>query len=170
MGYNLTIGEAAFEVDKVGDNSYTETLDDEFIRVVAKPVKLDNAPAAGEPTDYTNERWPSYTQWHDFAKKVGLMDVLFQYNEVRGYYDIRGGHSGFFAITPAFKAEIDKAVKNWLKKYPDAKPEYVEEYTGGDSRFPEYVERHAMMVRLHWLQFWTDWALENCECPIFVNT
>ena len=56
MNYNLTIGEAVVVVDW-----------DEFgIVVSAKKEHHDIAPAFGEPTDYSNQRWPSYTAWEDF--------------------------------------------------------------------------------------------------------
>jgi len=53
MGYTLRIGE-------LGDDGEVET------------VRHDDAPAFDEPTDYTNDRWPSYTAWWGFVRACGL--------------------------------------------------------------------------------------------------
>ena len=57
MGYTLTIGENI--------NGDIET------------VRHVDAPAFGEPTDYTNARWPSYTAWWGFVRATGL-DACFK--------------------------------------------------------------------------------------------
>ena len=113
MGYSLTIGEACFEVDKVGDDKWIASVQDEYIRVTAESVNLPEAPAFGEPTDHTNERWPSYTAWYDFCEAVDLLPAFYYVDENHNVGDIRGGHPGFFPITPAFKEEVDNAYDNW---------------------------------------------------------
>jgi hypothetical protein len=164
MGYNLTIGEAVFDVDEVGDDDWTETVQDELIRVTAATVKLPNAPAFGEPTDHTNQRWPSYTQWYDFCEQVDLLPAMFNINEDGSAGSIRGGHPGYFPITKAFKKEVDNAYDNWKTQYPDAKTEYTRLANG------EYDQANGAMCRLEWLKYWTDWALDNCDMPIFANS
>ena len=64
MGYNLAIGEA--EVD----------WSEDMVRIDAVTVKLDEAPAFGEPTDHTNTRWPSYTSWSNFCKAMDITDIM----------------------------------------------------------------------------------------------
>ena len=165
MGYNLTIGEAVFEVDKVGDDEWTTSVQDEYIRVTAESVKLPDAPAFDEPTDYTNERWPSYTTWHDFCEATGLWAAIYVVDEHgNNTGNMRGGHPGYFPITPAFQKEVHEAYDNWMAEYPDA----VAEYTKGEDG--EYIEANSYLCRLEWLKFWTDWALENCKVPVFVNS
>ncbi len=154
MGYSLTIGEAKLEKwdeDEFGDGHIDITVDG---------VHLDDAPAFGEPTDYTNERWPSYTSWWEFAEYAGLTDVLFD-PETNG--GIRGGHPGHFLITEKFKQDIDDAYSKFMEKYPDATPTYDTEGTAD-------ADADGALCRLTWLQYWTTWALENCENPIFKNT
>lgn len=161
MGYSLTIGEAAFDVDEVGDE-WTENVQDEYIRVTAVSVELPEAPAFGEPTDHTNERWPSYSSWYDFCEDVDILPITFDMDEHgNDTGNIRGCHPGFFPITKAFKAEVDKAYDNWKKKYPNVVASY--------DNFEVYPE-NGQMCRLEWLKFWTDWSLENCKTPIFTNT
>lgn len=60
MGYTIKIGQAVLEV--YGD-TYIVSVED---------VEHPNAPAFGEPTDYTNARWPSYTAWSRFILEAGL--------------------------------------------------------------------------------------------------
>ena len=60
MGYTIKIGQAVLEV--CGD-TYIVSVED---------VEHPNAPAFGEPTDYTNARWPSYTAWSRFILEAGL--------------------------------------------------------------------------------------------------
>lgn len=152
MGYSLAIGEAVTEVspeDEYGDG---------YVSIVVEEVRHDDAPAFGEPTDYTNERWPSYTSWSNFAEFAGLTDIL--YNP-KANGDIRGGHPGHFLITEKFKADVDAAMDRYMEKYPDA----VASFENVEDR------RHdGELCRFIWLQYWTDWALENCKTPIFTNT
>lgn len=72
MGYTLRIGNAVAQpLDK--DRDRLET------RYVVEAVRHDCAPAFGEPTDYTNARWPSYTAWADTAREAGLQELMLEY-------------------------------------------------------------------------------------------
>jgi hypothetical protein len=161
VGYSLTIGEAEFDVDRVGEDEWTETVQDEYIRVTAKTVELPDAPAFGEPTDHMNERWPSYSQWYDWCEQVGLEHIMFSIDENENVGNIRGGHPGYFPITPAFKKEVDNAYDNWKAQHPNVEATF--------DNFETHPENGAM-CRLEWLKYWTDWSLENCKVPVFVNT
>jgi len=151
MGYNLTIGEAQIL-------SYDEDGLEADCRITANGVKHDNAPAFGEPTDYTNERWPSYTAWWDFCEFVGLTDAMY----VDGS-SIRGGHPGAFPINKEFKLAVDHAMERLHMQYPDAVASY------GDNEY-NIPKENGAMCRLRWLQYWTDWALKNCKHPVFANS
>lgn len=152
MGYSLTIGEAV--LGKIGDDEWGAG----YVYVTAEEVHHDDAPAFGEPTDYKNERWPSYSSWADFADFAGLTDILF---DPTSPGNIRGGHPGHFLITEKFKADVDAAMERYMKKYPDAVPTYKDF---------ENRRHDGELCRFVWLQYWTDWALENCKNPIFLNT
>jgi len=69
MGYSLTIGELKSEIIEEGLESRLHNF--------AEDVKLPNAPAFGEPTDYMNCRWPSYTSWAQSMRTVGLYDFMY---------------------------------------------------------------------------------------------
>jgi len=161
MGYNLIIGEAEFDVDRVGDDEWTEDIQDEYIQVTAGHVRHDDAPAFGEPTDYTNQRWPSYTQWYDFCEKADLVHVFYVIDEHgNNTGTLRGGHPGYFPITPTVKAEVDKVYDRVKMQAKTLDP--------GADIFSTDVG--AVWVRVQWLKYWIDWALENCKVPVFVNT
>jgi len=154
MGYSLIIGEAKVE-------SYEEDGLEALCHITAEGVHLDDAPAFGEPTDHTNQRWPSYTQWYDFCEKADILPALYEcdeYGNVTG--SLRGGHPGAFPINKEFKEEIDTAY-NRIKmqaKTLDPDADIFDTDLGG------------MWARIQWLKFWTDWALENCEHPVLVNS
>lgn len=137
MGYSITIGE--YYTYKEDGRNWAD----------AHTVTLPNAPAYNEPTDYTNERWPSYTAWSDFSDFVGLP-----------LYKTIGKHPGWLSVTKKLKSEIDEAYSNFMVKYPNAIARM------GDKDKPENYQ----LARLTWLKFWVDWALENCKKPIIYNS
>lgn len=148
MGYNLIIGE--LEIEKNPDDG----LDSDCLCFSAKGIYLDNAPAFGEPTDYTNQRWPSYTAWSDFARDSGLYDVLF---DQQGR-SLVGGHPGVRLVTEG----LCNAVKNALEQRKLKYPESIAQFEGEHS--------DSVLCRLIWLDFWLDWACKNCETPVLANS
>lgn len=149
MGYSLSIGEAK-EIQHPAD------LDNDSSAYVETEVMIINDPAApafGDPTDYTNERWPSYTGWWDFCTFAGILDIMFENDS------IIGGHPGYFVITKKFKKAIDDALDKFMNNYPDA-----------ESRYNTERPQDYHLCRLLWLKYWTDWALLNCKKPIFKNS
>lgn len=140
MGYTISIGELIEVTDEDG-YTYSDVKDE----------RHENAPAFDEPTDYTNSRWPSYTQWSKAMESVGLY---------RLFYAEPGGlirpHPGCVALTLDHKMQIDEADQNYRAQYPNARAGY------GPTQDPN-------LVRLEWLKYWVDWALENCQRPVIVN-
>jgi hypothetical protein len=155
MGYTLKIG----QLEKVVDEDYSFDT--------AESVRLDNAPAFGEPTDYTNSRWPSYTSWHNFSRFVNLEDLF--YNKETGL--IRQ-HPGCFKLTQEHKEIIDKAYSDFYQKYPNCKPGYSPNIDEKNGIYEDksWSEEKSWAVRLEWLKFWVDWSLENCSEPVFYNS
>ena len=115
------------------------------IRNSEKEKHLKTAPAYGEPTDHTNSRWPSYSAWHNFARFVELED--FFYSKETG---LLRNHPGCIPLSVKHKEIVDKAYKDFYEKY--------------------WPEENTWAVRLEWLKFWIDWALENCDKPVFYNS
>ena len=155
MGYTLKIG----QLEKVVDEDYHYDS--------AKSFRLENAPAFGEPTDYTNSRWPSYSAWHNFSRFVDLEDLF--YNKDTGL--IRK-HPGCVVLTQEHKKEIDEAYQKFYQKYPDCRPGYSPNINESKGIYEDksWPEENSYAVRLEWLKFWVDWALENCSESVFYNS
>jgi hypothetical protein len=149
MGYSLTIGEAKIEKDE----------DQAYIYIDVATVSHDEAPAYGEPTDNTNMRWPSYTSWAGFARFFNLYDIFFD-EEV----GLIREHPGAALITKEHKDRIDEELEVFKKEHPNAVARYDNKEDGDEN------DANSYLVRLEWLKYWVDWALENCENPTFRNT
>ena len=177
MGYSITIGE------KVESSSYEDIYNDyiedgeteeearehaECWRYGAKSERHDKAPAFGEPTDYTNDRWPSYTSWYEFCESAGLIDLLYD-DEKRS---LRGGHPGYFHITKHFVQRINAHYKMFKIKYPDATATYDESHNNaGQVCFPFRADQNGVRVRFEWLVYWVDYAFnEYGEDAIIYNS
>ena len=158
MGYTLKIGELKTEV-----YDYEEDDAPYFYHTV-ETQRNEDAPAFNEPTDHTNERWPSYTAWANAMRALGLYDFMF--NEESGL--IRN-HPDCVPLTKKHKEIIDKAYKEFYEKYPECKAGYSPNstLTYNDPAWPEI---NSYAVRLEWLKYWVDWALENCKIPAFYNS
>ena len=142
MGYTIDIGQAVLEHDE------------EAVWIDVEPKRLEEAPAFGEPTDYTNSRWPSYTAWSRFCSATDLNELF--YVEYDGLFS---SHPGVKLLTKEHKQVIDEAYEKYKKKHPEAVP--------GDWK---ETDAEGWFGRLTWLKFWVDWALENCTVPVIRNS
>ena len=149
MGYTITIGD--LEIGK----SPEDAMECSGITLDAKGVRHDDAPAFGEPTDYTNSRWPSYSVWSDFMMATGLYDLFFT---ERGH--LIGGHPGVRLITKPMVDRVGKALSNWRANHPEASAQLGDEVSEAD----------AWLCRLIWLDYWLRWSLENCDTPVIANS
>lgn len=141
MGYSITIGQA----EPFHDSSDFPEL---YAKWKIRGEHHEEAPAFGEPTDNTNQRWPSYTAWADFCEEVGLVDFFYEYNS------FRGGHPGAFQIN---QDDVDM-VYNKLEAYR--------------KRITDVTAESAQwnLNRLIWLEYWMRWAVNNCSIPAIGNT
>ena len=167
MGYTLTIGEAYLDYDNDESSPYC--------RVCAKGVTHDDAPAFGEPTDHSNSRWPSYSGWHDFAGYSGLYSLFFGKEHKDGYL-VRDDallveHPGAVPLAEQHRREINAALERWKTLYPHAVPTYgnIDPKKFNDTD-PDNPEENWKMTRLVWLHYWVNWALDNCDRPVFANS
>lgn len=159
MGYTLKIGELKTGVEYDGLYSY---LSNEV-----EGVKLENAPAFGEPTDFTNQRWPSYSSWANAMQFVGLESFMF--HEEKG---LLRNHPGCVPLVKEHKEVLDNAYEMFYKKYPNCKAGYSPKINEKEGIYEddEWPKENDYATRLEWLKFWIDWALENCKCPVFYNS
>ena len=161
MGYSLSIGEAVID------------WNEERVSIDCEIVRLDEAPAFGEITDYESQRWPSYTAWAKAMRELGLTDLMFDERnggigefewEGEWVYPLIQNHPGAAPIT---KAHVE-VVAAKLKAYKEANPTHVAKYPPrGCEDDPTY---DGYLCRGEWLLFWLKWAVENCEKPVFVNS
>lgn len=142
MGYSLTIGQPHVGVD----------VEDEFIYIYIDSVRHDGAPAFGEPTDFTNERWPSYSGWSNFLSDVG-QDVYSMFSNASD--GIMRNHPGCAPITKEHRDLI--------------KSKILERKEIGEVAGFEEGQSHTL-ARLEWLDYWFSWALENCATPAMRNS
>lgn len=145
MGYTLKIGQA---VKRYDNERRMDQID-------CEKVFLMEAPAFGELTDHTNVRMPSYSTWEIFAEEVGLYNFFFDKE-----MGLLNGADGVSPLTQAHKEVIDASCAAYVERYP-----FVFSVKAIDS----LSEEDFHFERLRWLKFWTDWALTNCDAPIFLN-
>jgi len=102
MSYTIRIGNR---------RKYRRFVDDVF---------LQEAPADGVPTDNTNERWPSYTGWYEFAEETGLLDMFFDKK-----VGIMRSRPGIFKITKDHQAQVNQAIENYGSGYQLARLKWL---------------------------------------------
>jgi hypothetical protein len=163
MGYTLKIGEAIIRYDS------------ESVGIDCDIVRHDNAPAFGEPTDYENQRWPSYSSWAETMKALDLIDVMFnQANGGDGCFEHNGEeryplieqHPGAAPITIEHLEKVKKKVAAYKAKHPTHIAKYLPD--GADGWDASIYD--GVLCRAEWLIYWMEWALANCKMPVFVNS
>jgi hypothetical protein len=91
MGYIIKIGETG-PLNKCG-------------RLTIENAKHAEAPASGDPTDYTNARWPSYSGWAEFCQAYGLSEL---------FKELFASHPGHCDLTADHLAQFKRAAKKRL--------------------------------------------------------
>lgn len=147
MGYSITIGE--LQVDKYPEDG----IESDCISFSAKGVSHESAPAFGEPTDFTNSRWPSYSAWSNFLEYAGLYDAFFCNRR------LIGGRPGVRLVT-----------KEMLELIQESKLRMESENPPPVATMENYTEKNGYYCRIIWLEYWCKWALENCETPVIANS
>lgn len=156
MGYTLIIGEPSIYINK----------EENHLSIDVKIEKHDQAPAYGEPTDHENQRWPSYISWRKFCLFVGLQELFYDED-----YGLMRSHPGEMLLLNTHKNQIDLALEKFKKQYPNVVAGYSPKIDPKKGIYEDkaWPPENSYMVRLEWLKYWIDWALENCDQPIFKN-
>lgn len=147
MGYSITIGE--LEVIKQPDDG----IESDCLSFSAKHVRHDGAPAFGDPTDYTNSRWPAYGVWEDALRQFKLADTFYT---DRG--NLIGGHPGVRLVTKDLADTVSMALSLYRLNHPEVNPAH------------NVSDEASNLARVVWLDYWLRWALENCETPVVANS
>jgi len=182
MGYTLTIGKKSINNDYKKDlmqDYINDGFDLEYaeehsniVSIIAELERKDEAPAFGEPTDYENTRWPSYSAWYLFCQ-ITETTFLF-YEEINGVKNFRGGHPGYFYITAEWLSDLNHFIKRFRNKYPNCVASYspdIDSYETQISYEKERVPVNFMLCRLEWLEYWCNYAFEKYgKEAIFTNS
>lgn len=165
MGYNLRIGELSVDYDNDEDCPY--------VTLSAEGAYHDDAPAFGELGGKSNEKWPSYTGWHDFSDYFNLGSLFYGKGPngdlIRDDHLIQL-HPGVVPLTKTHLKEIEAAVSSHKIKHPNATPTYGEKQKSAFDADENNPEKNWQYCRLVWLHYWVKWALKNCERPVFANS
>jgi hypothetical protein len=163
MGYNLTIGEAVIECS------------DDWIRIGADHITHPDAPDHCPYTGKGNSRSPSYGAWHDFCKEAGIYQLFYgsgwdrdqrRYIPAEDFYRETiwlDDHPGCAVIVPADLGYIRSARIQRESANGGRSPGFWTEDGADNGTDP-------VLARLLWLEFWVEWALNNCKNPIIANT
>lgn len=76
----------------------------------------EKAPADGSPTDHTNQRWPSYTGWHDYATETKRLEL---------WKRLTSPHPGRQRITKKMIKELESVDISKLQDYNKTRHEWV---------------------------------------------
>lgn len=163
MGYTIKIGNAT---------PYFDSDDDElYAKWTVQGIELPDAPSfkGDEVTGKGNTRSPSYTSWARFGEDNGLTTVFTDDTE-----GLMREHPGCFKLKPEHLTAFKEALAR--RELSDPRPAgYDESKKTILNETGELVQVDANgldydKVRLIWLIFWTEWALNNCKIPAMENT
>ena len=153
MTYDITIGNAIFGE---ATGLFFDPTGFQQVFSVVEEIELEEAPYSNRlRLAKANHCTVSYAYWRRFTKKVGLNDLF--WNRDKG---LMKHHPGLEPIRPADLAQVQEALVKYrwagLAAVPGRKDDWVE-------------GRYNMLESLTWLEWWMNWALENCQWPAIHN-
>ena len=162
MSFSITIGNAIPE--------FLNESGELLARWTVKDVTLPDAPTFHNDTDQSNHRAPSYVAWGDFVYTHGLHECFF--NKDTGLFR---DHPGCVMLTPAHGALFSAALakrrsESTLPPGFIGEPYWKPNGAPADWVHPEEGKYDCHLARLIWLEWWTRWALANCETPAIENS
>ncbi len=153
MGYTFIIGNATVNASKEDFPELHAAWDVEEMEHPEAPTFPND-----EVTGRSNVRCPSYSVWADFCDKVGITELF--YDERK---NLHAGHPGCIGITAEWADAVHKARVKYEGK--STLPAGFEDDWGYRGE-PNY-DYH--LARIIWLDWWTQWAIANCETPAIAN-
>lgn len=170
MGYNIGIGEA-----------FIARLDDETQRIWVRTTRLDDAPNHCPFTGKGNWRSPSYSVWSEFCKDAGVYELFYGQGWSGDIGRYESCSDGFHREKPLLQQHLGAAaigvkdadfVSGKLRDYRAAHPFALEGFWEIDPKTGAETDTglDPVLARLVWLEFWTRWAVENCDKPTVANS
>lgn len=143
MGYNFTIG-----------NAYISKCD-ESISIEARAIRESSAPSAGTRILSVSSVSVGYGEWDSFCRNTRTTKLFYGDGYVNGRLE-------------------------WATDFHREEP-YLYRHPGAALIIPADLDFIRQSMRglniseseysyLQWLEFWMDYALTNCEHPVFVNS
>lgn len=156
MGYSISIGNA------VPYSHKDEEYDELYAKWEVEEVTHPDAPTFvnDEMTGNSNSRHPSYSGWVDFCREANVIGVFYP----NGERDFRGGHPGCSLLKKS-DLELIREARIKREKIATLPPGFEE--LSFESQERKY---DSTLARLIWLEWWIDWALQNCETPAIENS
>lgn len=153
MAYNLLIGE------------FEPVSHPEDRQVRASVAYEDGGPrnsVGSKKVHRGNAIYPGYIAWREFAERVGLEEVFFGdrwwYEDDKWDHPLIYTHPGAMALDGRHLEAFRQADAGQI---PEA-------FDHGLCVAPEEID-YWDAIRLRWLVYWTEWAIETCEYPTFAN-
>jgi hypothetical protein len=163
MGISIRIGEAVLK-----ERDWYEDDNDDiyFCYYDVDDMCLDEAPDLlnDDFVRNSNCRLPSCTAWVEFTKETGLYEFFF--NKETGLFSPLYGCAAFDkkdveVVQQALKARQQYADEHGL--VPGFEPDDPEE------RKNFKIKTDPTLLRLVWLEFWMNWAINNCKNPAITS-
>ena len=163
MGISIRIGEAVLK-----ERDWYEDDNDDiyFCYYDVDDMCLDEAPDLlnDDFVRNSNCRLPACTAWVEFTKETGLYEFFF--NKETGLFSPLYGCA-------AFDKKDVEVVQQALK----ARQQYADEHglvPGFEPGDPEErknfkIKIDPTLLRLIWLEFWMNWAINNCKNPAITS-
>lgn len=149
MSYDIYIGDAREGSDDPDSDDYSYGC-----AWYVPRIDLPDAPQfpGDEMTGQSNGRHPSYRQWAEFCRAVGLEDLFF--HQCHG---LMRHHPGCEFLHPPHLEAVQMALKHYQDRHPGAIPGFVEPF------------HDSLLPRLLWLEWWMRRTLETAEVPAIFN-
>ena len=138
-------------------------------RWVVKKISHETAPTFinDELTGKSNYRSPSFCGWSDFINESGLIDLV---NEQEGPFT----HWGCKKINKEHLVIVKNALREWSISHDlpagfHEDKDFVFDEETDEWEMPEDQKYDWILARLIWLEYWMEWAINNCENPALYN-
>lgn len=172
MGYTITIGEARLNY----------SAEDLYLTIEAEDTTHPDAPDFDKYTGKGNARSPSYSGWTSFCHEAALFELFYgrgwdpdarQYrictegfHRERPLMDEHPGH----AVLCQGDLDLVREARKRREASNGGKPPGFFEFSA-ETKWQEVDNGNdPILARLVWLEFWIEWALQNCKIPILQNT